>query len=257
MNSIFCLRDGDFTKICYRFYPNSLISSSVPINKVLLQSDEEFIDCVVSDNKLLCLNPIGVLFIYYILKSKDEIKLFFNHKLQLPYNEKEYPKWIMQNKNIIYSGNSTSLLQIKIHGESDYGIKIHNMKAVYNNFFVHLNEICCINMRKCSDTNFQIVSSAISSNGTYYFIKSSDCSFILHFDNKAIKCKQIEHYNVIKIEEHDDIIYAVVKTGKGFYYSKINEIHGLITKSIVEIELDSPLLCSCIIDLSALKIETR
>ena len=245
MNLIFCVRERDFTKICSR--ENSVTSKS----KLLLQSDEVFIDCITIENKLLCLNSTGILFIYDIVSddiSNKNIKLFFNNKLQLPYNETNYPVWITKYKETIYSGNSNSLLHIKIISDTEYTIKIIDMKKVYNSFFVHLNEICCVNMQKCIDTNYKIISSAISTAGTHYFISSKDCSFILNFDNKAIACKQIEKRNVIKIEEFDNNIYSVIRTSKGFYLSKINESHGLITKDIVEIETEFPILCACIIN---------
>lgn len=240
MNLLFCVRERDFTKIYSR--ENAVTSKT----KLLLQSDEIFIDCITFENKLLCLNSTGVLFIYNIV-CDENIKLFFNNKLQLPYNEENYPIWITKYKETIYSGNNNTLIHIKIISDTEYTIKIIDMKRVYNSFFVHLNEICCINIQKCYDTNYKIISSAISTTGTHYFISSKDCSFILNFDNKAITCKQIDKRNIIKIEEFDNNIYSVVRTSKGFYLSKINESHGLITKDIIEIETELQISCACIL----------
>jgi hypothetical protein len=251
MNLIYSIREENFTKI---YYCGSSLTHQIK-KRFLLQTDEIFIDSVVFEERLLCLNSTGVLFIYNIIglneKTNDkEIKLFFSNRLQLPYNEEHYPTWLSKYKNIVYSGTPNSLLQIKIHSETDYSIKIINMKKVYNNFFVHLNEICCTNLKRCYDKNYKIQSSVITSEGTYYFIRSLDCSFILKFDNEAIECKQISPRNVIKIvssEETTENILAFVLTEKGFYLSKINEINGLITREVFIIEIPQPLSTICLL----------
>ena len=111
--------------------------------------------------------------------------------------------------------------------------------------------ICCIDQKECIDRHYKITSSTITQDGTYYCIKSTDCCYILFYDQKAVKCKQLDFdKNIIKIEEMNDEVRGYVMSKHGFYVSKINEVHGFITKTVHILDLnlgeDEKLITCCL-----------
>ena len=225
-------------------------------------SDKKYIDCVVFQEQLICLDEFGILTVYNIIQSKSGRarsssagksprkmltpefhyqcpKIIFHRLIELPRDEAQtHPTWLTVSDNYVLAGTQNSIYKIDLENSNTYSLEIIQMKMAFKNFFNRANEICCSSLAaECANKEYVVHSSTVTSQGTYYLIRekggNTNCSFIVFYNEQSMQCQQMDaDKNIIKIQEHNDHVYAFVRVEDGFYISKFTETHGLVTKHV-------------------------
>ncbi|AYV86123.1 MAG: hypothetical protein Solivirus9_4 [Solivirus sp.] len=168
-----------------------------------------------------------------VLNSDSNIKLLFHSCIKL----QEEHQWItVSDKNVVVAGGdgvkNKSIAKIHIVSDEEYTIANIGMEKAYNKLFSATDELCCqINREK------RIITSVVTSNGTYYLLLSMGEYFLIYLDEEACKCSELEG-KIISISNSENHLIAFIKTERGFCISRANEIQGLISKTLHDYELN-------------------
>ena len=236
------------------FIVDATIGKTMPLESKAIS----FTDLTPLSKKFYGIDIDGKL--WEITTSSNTLDTLSSHMTFSTDNFGGFPRWITFYDGILlFGGNGIDIMSVyyvKINDSRD-GETIRSTRTDtqrgYNNMFRSVISKKSIRKQLNSDSQLQILSSTITTNGTYYLAKiiyGPELYFLISSEDRSIKYKLLKNLpsQPICIKTYDNDILGFFQSDNGFLYGKLTMSKGLVTKSPHFVYFNGPVDALTIMD---------